>query len=377
MGDGKTLGSFEKDVPASRVVGGLGLVSHPGWQAEPATSGLFWFQNWAVDGSKIVSHDQRTLGPIVGTQYTLSRDVLKMTAQLMPLGESQPQSVELQVRKGARWVGVATSDVIVPGWTAPFRVADWSSRQDVDFRIVYRDEHGAQSTWSGTIRKDPVDSPSITVAGFTGNHNVAKYAGVARPTGKPPQPCDWLSDVYFPHADLTSQVVKHDPHVLFFSGDQIYEGSSPSFPDFKNLSLDYMYKWYLWCWAYRDLTRDIPSICIPDDHDVYQGNVWGQGGRKSPGRDNHGGYVHPAPWVNMVHRTQSSHLPDPFDPTPIKQDISVYYTDMNYGRISFAVVADRMFKNGCNGQGLPPSGSGRPTTLMIRILTHSSLIFRE
>ena len=33
-----------------------------------------------------------------------------------------------------------------------------------------------------------------------------------------------------------------------------------------------------------------------------------------------GGYVEPPEMVNVVHRTQSGNLPDPYDPTPIKQD---------------------------------------------------------
>jgi hypothetical protein len=47
----------------------------------------------------------------------------------------------------------------------------------------------------------------------------------------------------------------------------------------------------------------------------------------------------------MVERTQTANLPDPFDPTPVKQGIGVYYTSMNYGRISFAITEDRKFKS--------------------------------
>ena len=47
----------------------------------------------------------------------------------------------------------------------------------------------------------------------------------------------------------------------------------------------------------------------------------------------------------MVERTQTSHLPDPYDPTPILQGIGVYYCEMNYGGISFAVIEDRKFKS--------------------------------
>jgi hypothetical protein len=53
----------------------------------------------------------------------------------------------------------------------------------------------------------------------------------------------------------------------------------------------------------------------------------------------------PPEWVNMVQRTQTSHLPDPYDPTPVKQGIGVYYTNWNYGGISFAILEDRKFKS--------------------------------
>ena len=71
----------------------------------------------------------------------------------------------------------------------------------------------------------------------------------------------------------------------------------------------------------RDLARDVPTVCIPDDHDVYHGNLWGAGGRKAEKRDgmtaqDSGGYKMPPRFVNAVHRTQTAHLPDPVDPAP-------------------------------------------------------------
>ena len=109
-------------------------------------------------------------------------------------------------------------------------------------------------------------------------------------------------------------------------------------------------------WAYRDLMKDRPTICITDDHDVYMGNIWGEGGRATPVKTGHrkniqdsGGYRMAPEWVKMVERTQTSHLPDPYDPTPVKQGIGVYYTNMNYGEISFAILEDRKFKSAPKG----------------------------
>jgi hypothetical protein len=112
-------------------------------------------------------------------------------------------------------------------------------------------------------------------------------------------------------------------------------------------------------WAFGDIMRDRVTLCLPDDHDVYQGNIWGNGGNSITIRNHpRGGYAMPAEWVNMIQRTQTSHLPDPFDRAPIKQRISVYYTDMLYGRVSFAILEDRKFKSG--PQGTVNYWQGRP-----------------
>jgi len=64
----------------------------------------------------------------------------------------------------------------------------------------------------------------------------------------------------------------------------------------------------------------------------------------------------------MVERTQCSNLPDPYDPTPIEQDIGVYYTSLNYGKIGFAILEDRKFKSGCADN--PFITKGRPDLVL-------------
>ncbi len=344
---GMELSEATLEVSADKLVGGLALASHPGVKQADKTATRWWFEDWQVSGSKIVAHEDRNCGPILSAQHTLSRGVLKLTAQMMPLGAADVQTVSLETLRDGAWQVAATAEVIEPGYTAPFRVENWDSTTDTPYRVVYELKQADGSlkpyTWSGTIRRDPVDKPGIVVAGFTGNHNVRK-GGIGG--GR----FNWNSSgMWFPHNDLVARVAVHKPDVLFFSGDQVYEGGSPTGADRANGHLDYLYKWYLWCWAFRDLAKDIPCICIPDDHDVYQGNVWGEGGRPAK-KDNQGGYVMPAEFVKMVDRTQTSHLPDPFDPAPIGQGIGVYYTSMTYGRIGFAVIEDRKFKSGCAGR---------------------------
>jgi hypothetical protein len=108
-------------------------------------------------------------------------------------------------------------------------------------------------------------------------------------------------------------------------------------------------------WTWRELMRDRPSLSLPDDHDVYQGNVWGEGGAAQGPTQESGGYTMAAEWVNVVYRTQTAHHPDPQDPTPSKQNIIQYYGPLTYGRVSFAIVADRQYKSGPEGK-TPPTG---------------------
>ncbi len=98
---------------------------------------------------------------------------------------------------------------------------------------------------------------------------------------------------------------------------------------------------------FGDIIKDIPTISIPDDHDVGQPNMWGAGGKVSNLKEaDDGGYYMSAEYVKEVERAQTSNLPDPYDPTPIGQGIGVYYTNLNWGGIGFAILEDRKFKTG-------------------------------
>ncbi|MBC8406674.1 MAG: hypothetical protein H8E15_15755 [Planctomycetes bacterium] len=341
LGMGNPLATVTVDnIDPEQLIGNFALYANQQGGIEGEAPPQFWFKHWRANGTKLDDHPEHNFGPILCAQHTLSRGILKMTAQLPPLPADDLSSVHLQVKKDAQWHDVAMAEVIQPGWTATFRVPDWPSDQDVDYRIL-AEFNNEEATYEGTVRRDPVEQNEIVLAGFTGNHNVRHGFGRA---GFPFN----HEALWFPHEDLLERVGKHNPDVLFFSGDQLYEGASPTFADRKQPYLDYSYKWYLWCWAFGPIARDRPCITIPDDHDVYQGNLWGQGGRAAE-RDHDGGYVMPSEFVRMVERTQTSHLPDPWSSAPLEQGITSYYTDMLYGRISFAVLEDRKFKSGPNG----------------------------
>jgi len=336
--DGRIVSRAVLENVGSRLVdGGVGLVSHLG--PEGSKFG-HWFQDWTLAGGKVELHPERTFGPILCTQYTLSRGVLKLTAQMPPLGPDDTRTAELQIRPAVNgsWKTVSTAHLVADSYTIPFRVEQWDARRDTPFRMVYNLKTGSDACqahyWCGTIRHEPVENDEFVLAAFTGNKH---FTGDLR----------WNHDrIWFPHEELVAAVKHHDPDFLFFSGDQVYEGDitgvqrSPP----KKAMLDYLDRWYRWCWTFRELTRDRPCVTIPDDHDVYHGNIWGAGGRAAK-RPDDGGYIMPPAFVNMVQRTQTSHLPDPVDPKPIAQGIEVYFTRVEYAGLSFAVIEDRKFKS--------------------------------
>jgi len=302
---------------------------------------------WRAEGPKLDAHDDRALGPILFTQYTLSRRVMKLTAQMAPLGSTEPQEVRLSVRaKGSSgtWREAGRAKINPMARTATFRLADWDDERDHEYRVSYdsRDTKGKAlpATFDGTIRRDPRDKARTVVAAFTGNN-----------------------DLGFPHADVVKHVSAFEPDLLIFTGDQIYEpvgGFGVQRAPLDMAALDYLRKWFMYGWEYRDLLRNVPSIALPDDHDVYHGNVWGAGGRDANDivpalqregvgaqtqKQDGGGFTMPVDWVNMVQRTQTSHLPDPVDPAPAERGIGVYFTELVWGGVSYAIVEDRKWKS--------------------------------
>jgi hypothetical protein len=185
------------------------------------------------------------------------------------------------------------------------------------------------------VRHDPVEQETLTVADVSCNIHAI-----------------------FPNIPLVRSMATLNPDFLAFVGDQFYEntaGYGAQRAPLDKAMLDYLRKWYFHGWTWRDLMRDRPSISIPDDHDVYQGNLWGEGGEARKTTQQAGGYDMPAEWVNVVHRTQTAHHPDPYDPAPAKRGTLNYYGPLTYGRVSFAILADRQFKSGPEGK-IPPTG---------------------
>jgi len=211
--------------------------------------------------------------------YTHDAGVLKLTAQLFPLQPGEPREVRLELEQDGQWREVARAEVVYPGWSAHFRIEPWDSTR----RVAYRVRHGASAMFEGVIRPAARQKDEIVVASLSCDSNADR--GDRR--------------------EIVEQLLHHDPDLLFFAGDQSYDHQ------------EHTAAWLLWGRQFHEVLRDRPTVTIPDDHDIGQGNLWGENGivADSAAGDS-GGYFYPPEYINIVLRCQTWHLPDPFDPRP-------------------------------------------------------------
>lgn len=237
---------------------------------------------------------------------THDRGVPKLTAQLYPLMPDEAKTVSLEFDQSGRWEQVAQAEVQTLGWSAHFRIEDWDITQNVRYRV----RHGKDATFEGLIRRDPIDKDVIVIGALSCNSS--------RTPG--------------PRPKIIKNLKIQNPDLLFFADDQSYHHTQHTLG------------WLEFGLQFREILKDRPSICIPDDHDLGQGNIWGENGRKAaqPAGDD-GGFFYPAKFVNMVQRCQTGHLPDAFDPTPIERGID------------FTNLEDRKFKSRPRGK-IPQMG---------------------
>lgn len=245
--------------------------------------------------------------------YTVHNRVLKLTAQLYPLYPKETREVRLEIQEQAGWKEIARQAVNDIGWCTSFRVADWDDTRDIRYRL----RNGENAVFEGLVRKNPRDKTEIVVAALSCNSNRDRDL---RP-------------------EYTRNINHQDPDLVFFAGDQSYD------------HLQHTAAWLKFGLCFREIFRNRPCVTIPDDHDIGQGNLWGENGKvatRATGDD--GGYFYHPEYVRMVERQQCGHLPDPYDPTPVEQGVGVYYTRLLLGGVDFAIIEDRKFKTGPLGR---------------------------
>lgn len=328
--------TLEQLVKTEALTGNIALLAESAFKGPPTVESAtrrsrVRFSDWSIDGEHLIQDTTARLGPILWSQYTLSDGLLTLSAQMPPLGEEDAKTIGLEVAApsiDAGWLEVARSAFDADARVAVFRLSDWHHGQPIQARLTYRWQ--AQTyTWPVTIRPEPGNDAPVKIAVMS---------------------CD--AGYAFPQTPLVEQVLEQDPDLVFFAGDQIYEhfggfGVARTEP-VEFAILDYLRKYTQFGWTWREVLRDRPSVIIPDDHDVFHGNVWGAGGRllQAGERPPRGGYLMPVRFVNAVQRTQTANLPPPNDPTPTPSGIGVYYTSMRLGPVDLAIIEDRKWKDG-------------------------------
>lgn len=317
-------------VPLAKVTGMFALITEGPRKrgAVPADLDVA-FQQFSISGSMLKRFNGRMYGAIMWSQYTVSKKTLRLQAQLAPV--DKPLEVKLVIRDspGGKVILTKSSMSDRMSRTAQFTAKNWDSQRSwaYDVLVQIKDE---THKWSGSIQKEPPVKLPLKIAVFS---------------------CD--KGYTFPQQSMVSQVERQNPHLMYFAGDQMYwttGGFAVPYDSPVEISmLDFLLRWYLFGWTWRNLLAKTPSVIIPDDHDVFQGNLFGNGGVALKIRGeidlNAGGYLMPGKWVSAVERCHTGHLPPSRANFKTPLGLKPYFTSLIYGGLSMAVLEDRKFKS--------------------------------
>ena len=290
---------------------------------------------------------------ILWTQYCQHQGTMKLLVHLdtdptEPMNVN-PQQVQLWLRGQTEdeWTLADSQPVDHLTATALFVRQDWPRTS----RILFKVTCGEYSS-EGIFRAEPE------------NHAVLKVAGLS---------CH--KDIGWPWTEAIAEVISHDPDLVIFTGDQIYENDydSPMFraqttEDVPKGMKNYLEKWRKFGEAFRELMRNRPTIMITDDHDVFANDLWGNGGVRMDGSRTTGGYPTHPDWVNAAEFTQTGHLPDAIHPGPHGDGVTAYYTALEYGGVRFAILEDRKFKSPPSeviDQAIAPAGTKQSSKIEV------------
>ena len=126
--DNNTSSSIIIDDP-NRLSGNIALIANGGANNNGQS---FWYTDWKVGGSKIITTTEQQYGPIMGVLYTLSHNTLKLTAQLAPVSAADEQEVTLEMvdTETGKWKEITSTQIWLPGYIAQFRINQWNPGTD-------------------------------------------------------------------------------------------------------------------------------------------------------------------------------------------------------------------------------------------------------
>jgi len=146
---------------------------------------------------------------ILWTQYTQHLNTMKLLVHLDtdPTGpaKAEPETVNLWLSENpqADWNKVDSQPIDPLTATALFEIKEWQRHTSKPFIVTC-----GTSSWAGTFRAEPKPGSTLKLAGLS---------------------CH--KDIGWPWKEAIAELIAHDPDLVFFSGDQIYENDygSPKF----------------------------------------------------------------------------------------------------------------------------------------------------
>lgn len=287
-------------------------------------------------------------GSILFTHWLSHRGTLRLLATFPKLGEmagnydpASKATLEVRFGKNGQWKEVASADIqesigAEPLWIARFQVQNWDERLCAKYRVNYAAPAPLGGVFTGRILRNPISDEEVLVATANCYGNKTE-AGVE---------AEVLRSVETLRA--------REPDLLFLAGDQVYNHD------------DHFAEWRSFGRQFKNLMRDVPTVSITDDHDTGMPNLWGSVDTEMPQTNRHattpegdaGGFYKQNAYVNVAQLSQSGVLPDApdygdglkhgatvsvtGDPLPL----NMYYTALDWGGLSFAILEDRKFKEG-------------------------------
>lgn len=371
--DDRAIATTRTRVDAQRLVGNAALVSRGSTRTDAHR-----FSEWRLAGDRVSAHAERAYGPVAGVLYSVANGDLKVGVQCLSIGrtilrEGKRIGVRLErLQANGQWEPIGrTVGVSEPDYYALIRVRGHDRSRSGVFRVVMVNGPNDAAPYEFRVPPEPVDGElvigGVSCTGTSGRKSLAdrsllqadeSYIGLWSPANQ------WA-----PFSGVTEPLIERDPDLVFFTGDQLYEWwPTPTDPTDALPFEDYLYKWLLWHWSFKDLTSRAPCLLQTDDHDVWHPNLWGDGPRlMTAGGDSGGGYLKSSYFVNLVQRTMCGHNPDPYDPAPSDSGITNYYSTFRYGGVDFALLEDRKFKSAASSieAGKAPSMLGNTQLQML------------
>jgi len=250
-----------------------------------------------------------TTSLIAGVFFSFTKNTVKLTAFFLPLYFVEEKKATLIIKgKKSGLTRKQECDIVYNLWHCTFRIDFVSEKESWSYHVRYRPKKNGDEDptyiYDGFIPK-PVDYPRVASVGCFG--------------------MDKTKD----KTELVDAVLSTSPDLIILSGDMTYNHKSLVFGFLETIL------------TISEITRSTPTIVQMDDHDYGQGNLWGAGeGSQNSGK----GFEKTPCLINLLEDHLMGHNPDPSKDTRLFNGLRSRYSNYVYGKMDFAIVESRKFK---------------------------------